>query len=119
MGTKVKDSNNRDEENNQDKLSEKVTVPSKKTRGRAKKDIATSEPTSSKVKPVASKVQPTNRNPTKENKVLTEEEIEALAYLSDDSDQEKEDAKVKEAPKVKGPVPRKKNMPIVADSVQG
>ena len=98
---------------------EKVIVPSKKTRGRAKKDIAPSEPTSSKVKPVASKVQTTNRNPTKENKVLTEEEIEALAYLSDDSDQEKEDPKVKEAPKVKGPVTRKKNMPIVAETVQG
>merc|ERR1711902_243954 len=93
------------------------TVPSKKTRGRAKKDIAPSEPTSSKVKPVA-KVQTTYRNPTKENKVLTEEEIEALAYLSDDSDQEKEDPKVKEAPKVKGPVTRKKNMPIVAETVQ-
>ena len=112
----MKNSNDCVEESNQDKLVEEVTVPSKKTRGRAKKDITSTEPTSSKFKPVASKVETTNRNPKKGNKILTEEEIEALAYLSDDSDQEKEDPKAIEEPKVKGPVTRKKNMPIVAEA---
>ena len=122
--TKVKESNDRGIETNQDKPEEAVTVPSKRTRGGAKKDSDPSEPTPSDSKPyVAPKVETAKRNQNKRNKVLTEEEIEALAYLSDDdSDQEVlkpkvvEEPKVKEDPKVKGPVTRKKNMPTVTEA---